>query len=94
MDFLSAHPDNAIWVLLGYAIFPRITMFFLIDPFTSLLSVLGFIFLPHVMVAVIATTLYWDTDPFLCVLAWIIALGGSGTETKVVTKVRVKRTDV
>ena len=86
MDFLAAHPDNAVWVLLGCALFPRITMFLIIDPFTSVLSILGFVFLPHLMVAVLATTMYWDTDPLLCVLSWLLALGGSSGEAKAGTR--------
>ena len=31
-------------------------------------------FCPYFLVAFIATTLYWNTDTFLCVVAWIIAL--------------------
>jgi hypothetical protein len=84
MDYFQAHPEHAILLLLGLAFFPRITMFF----FTSvvagfgLLGWLGFIFAPHLTVAILATTYYWHTNPVLCIIAWFFALSGTGAEAK------------
>lgn len=48
------------------------------------LAWLGWLFAPHLTVAILATQYYWHTNPILC----IIALAGTGGEYKVV---RVKR---
>jgi len=84
IDFWQLH---GVLFLIGIAIFPRITMLF----FTSVTTVfagpliwVGWIFAPHITVAIVGTYLYWDTNPVLCVISWFIALSGEGTEKKVV----------
>jgi len=77
MDFFQAH---GIWFLVGCLFLPRITMlFFVLTPF-NWLAWLGWILTPSIVVAVLATSHYWHTNPVLCVFAWIVAvskLGGS-----------------
>ncbi|MCU0701315.1 MAG: hypothetical protein MUC96_32805 [Myxococcaceae bacterium] len=82
MDFFQAHPSTGWLLLVGLAMFPRITLFFVAGPF-GLLHWLGWLFAPHLLVAILATTRYWDTNPVLCVIAWFIALAGTGGETRV-----------
>lgn len=67
--------------------FPRLTMLLA----TSVASVfggplfwIGLIFLPRLTVAIIATTLYFNTNPILCVFTWMWALGGETTEKKAI----------
>ena len=49
---------------------------------------LGWIFAPRLLVAILATTAYWDTNPVLCVLAWIWALCfETGEKAKVTSQV-------
>lgn len=36
---------------------------------------LGWLFTPRFVAAILATSFYWDTNPILCILAWIIACG-------------------
>lgn len=79
-DFFHAH-SFPILLLLGLAIFPRITLLFVGGPF-AVLHWLGWVFAPHLLVAILATTRYWDTDPFLCVVAWFIAFAGTGGESR------------
>ena len=50
----------------------------------GLLGWLGWIFMPRLTVAIIATGLYWDTNPALIVITWMWALAGESTEKKVV----------
>lgn len=38
----------------------------------------GWLVAPRIYAAIIATTLYWDTNPTLCVITWIVALGTTG----------------
>lgn len=87
MDFFVNHG----WLfLVCIAIFPRLTIIFstAIMPLFGILSWLGFIFAPHLLVAIYATTFYWHTNPGLCVIAWIFALGGTSAEGKYVSSRR------
>ena len=49
-------------------------------PSGGLLWWLGFIFVPRVLVALLATISYWKQNPVLVVIAWLVALGGESTE--------------
>lgn len=73
---------HGVWFLLGLTFFPRITtLFFVLTPF-GWLAWLGWIFTPSLLVAVLATSHYWHTNPVLCVLAWLVfagKMGGSGS---------------
>lgn len=80
MSFFDAHQWDWL-VLFGLAVFPRITLLFVGGPF-ALLHWLGWLFAPHLLVAILATTRYWETNPLLCVIAWFIAFAGTGGEGK------------
>jgi hypothetical protein len=54
MDFFQAHPGTGV-LLLGLAVFPRITLLFVGGPF-GWLHWLGWVFAPHLLVAILATT--------------------------------------
>ncbi len=73
MNFWDYH---GILFLLGLTFFPRITIFFYSAVFSSvtgplafILTVLGFIICPHLLVAILGTIWYWDTNPDLCIIA-------------------------
>lgn len=84
MDFWQVH---GIWFLIFIALFPRLTMLFTSIAFgLGVLGWLGWIFAPHLTVAILATIYYWDTNPGLCVIAWLVAIGGTGVETKTASK--------
>ena len=85
MDFWQVHG----WLfLLGATFFPRLTMLFAVTAPFGILAWLGWLFVPHVTVAVLATIYYWDTNPVLCVIAWLVAVGGTAGEGKVASKRR------
>jgi hypothetical protein len=86
-DFMDFWQHHGWLFLLGIAFFPRITMWVVgtISSF-GLLGWLGWIFAPHVVVAILATTIYWHTNPGLCIIAWLFALGGSESEGKAASK--------
>lgn len=78
------------------AVFPRLTTLILVLA-TSMTSGgvfwwVGWIICPHILVAGLATLKYWDTNPFLVIFAWIIALAGTGAEAHTVSP-RRKRDD-
>ena len=64
---------------IGLAVFPRITLLFVGGAFGPL-AWLGWLFCPHLLVAILGTTYYWDTNPVLCVVAWFVAFAGTGGE--------------
>ncbi|MEO8099753.1 MAG: hypothetical protein ABI811_18795 [Acidobacteriota bacterium] len=91
MDFWTQH---GLLFLLGCAFFPRITMLFFSGISFGLWYILGWIFAPHLLVAIIATGMYWDTNPVLVILAWAFAFGGTGGEAKVAhSRTRRKSSD-
>ena len=89
MNFWDAHTFDWL-VLIGLAFFPRLTMLVASGPF-GVLQWIGWVFAPHLLVAILATTQYWDTDPVLCVIAWFFAFAGTGGEGKVVHRGTTRR---
>lgn len=80
MDFWAHH---GFLFLFGLAVFPRITLFLFANiSGLGILYWLGWLIAPHLTVAILATTFYWDTNPILVIIAWFIALGGEGAEKK------------
>jgi hypothetical protein len=82
MDFWNEH---GVWTLVFLALFPRLTLLFGAFATGGFLWWLGWIFAPHFLVAILSIS-YWDSNPVLCVIAWLMALGGSGGECKVVIR--------
>lgn len=78
LDFWNSHA-HPLLLLFGLAVFPRITLLFVGGPF-GFLHWLGWLVAPHLLVAILATTHYWSTDPVLCVIAWFFAFAGTGGE--------------
>ncbi|MBC7659951.1 MAG: hypothetical protein H7249_09610 [Chitinophagaceae bacterium] len=71
--------------------FPRLTLLFSSVATGGLVWWLGFIFAPRLLVAILATTVYWQTNTILVVLAWVWALSGETAEKGVVGKRAWKR---
>lgn len=82
MDFWQVH---GIFFLIFITLFPRLTMLFAVTIPFGLLAWLGWLFFPHFTVAVLATQYYWQTNPILCIIAWFVALAGTGGEASVVS---------
>jgi hypothetical protein len=83
MDYWQVH---GLLFLIAAACFPRLAMLFAVSVPFGWLAWLGWLFAPHLTVAILATTYYWQTNPILCVIAWFIALGGTAGEGKVASK--------
>lgn len=79
MDFWQEH---GIFFLIFITLFPRLTMLFAVSVPFGFLAWLGWLFTPHLTVAILATQYYWYTNPILCIIAWFIAFAGTGGETK------------
>jgi len=63
------------WVLPALAVFPRLTLF-LLFPWGGWLWWVGWFLTPHLLVAILALG-YWDTNPVLVVMSWIMAVAGT-----------------
>lgn len=85
MNFWQHH---GLLFLAGCAIFPRITTLFFSAVSFGIWHILGWLFAPHLLVAILATTLYWHSNPILCVIAWAFAFGGTSGEAAVARKVK------
>lgn len=75
MDFWAEHGTwNGIAVLLGFACFPRLMLLFVVTtPFDPMAWVVWAVS-PSLVVAYLASVGYWDTNPFLVLAAWAIAI--------------------
>ena len=51
---------------------------------------LGWFLSPHLTVAILATTWYWNTNPILVIIAWFIAIGGESGEKKLSKKLFIE----
>jgi hypothetical protein len=71
--------NHGVLTLLCLTVFPRLTL--LLGSFMSggFLWWLGWLIAPHFLVALLSLR-YWDTNPFLVIIAWLIALGGTSAE--------------
>jgi uncharacterized membrane protein YGL010W len=76
IDFLENHGAGTLIFL---ALFPRLTLLFGSFATGGLLWWLGWIFAPHLLVAILAIP-YFDTNPILVVIAWIVAFSGTTAE--------------
>lgn len=91
VDYFTKHG----WIfLVSIALFPRLTLLvsgllFNSVEFGGLFWWLGFFFAPRILVAVLATVAYWQTNQVLVILSWLIALGGESSE-KIIIKKRMQ----
>ena len=85
MNFWDVH---GLFFILFLAFLPRFTMFVtgIFFAFGGFFFWMGWLFAPRLTVAILATQYYWSSNPLLCVITWIWALGGESTEKKVVHK--------
>jgi len=82
MDFFD---DHGVLALILLAVFPRLTLLFGSFVFGGWLWWIGWIFAPHLLVAILSIP-YWDSNPVLCVTAWVIALCGSSSEARHISR--------
>ena len=87
MNFWDVH---GMLFILCMAFFPRLTLLFSSVASGGVLWWLGWLFAPRLLVAILATTHYWETNPVLVVFTWIWALSGESCEKKGATKVVTK----
>ena len=86
MNFWDVH--GLIFVVCLF-FFPRVTLIFA-TAWGGLLWWIGWIFAPRLLVAILATTYYWETNMILVILNWFWAIGGEGAEKRVMTHKSVR----
>lgn len=64
---------HGVFFLIFVTVFPRLTLLFA-TPWGGLLWWLGWLFLPRLTVAILATTYYWEQNAILCIIAWFLAI--------------------
>lgn len=90
MDFWEMH---GIGFLIVMFFFPRLTLLFSSVLSGGILWWLGFIFAPRLLVAILATSAYWNTNTILVIMTWIWALVGESTEKTVISKGTQKKSN-
>ena len=90
VNFWEVH---GVWFLLGLVFFPRVTVLLFSNVAGGLLFWIGFLIVPRVFVAILAAANYWESNPVLVILAFIICLTGEGGEKKVVHQTVIVRGD-
>lgn len=83
MNFWEVH---GVLFLIFMALFPRLTMLFATAVSFGLLAWIGWFFCPYLVAAIYATMIYWDTNPIICIIAWLFAIIGTFGEGKAAQK--------
>jgi hypothetical protein len=87
LDFFSKHG----WIFLfTITFFPRLTLLvsgliFNSIEFGGLIWWASFLFAPRLLVAFMATLAYWNTNKFLVIASWLVAMGGESSEKIVIS---------
>jgi hypothetical protein len=82
---VSFWDKHGILFLVLIALFPRLTLLFSSLPFGGLFWWLGWFFAPRLLVSILATVNYWETNKVLVIVAWLIAMGGESSEKYVIS---------
>ena len=87
MNFWDVH---GVWFIIFLCCFPRLTMLAtgIFMSWINPLFFLGWMFVPRITVAILATTCYWNTNSTLCVFTWLWAVWGDSSEKKIVVHKR------
>ena len=76
--------NHGVFFLIFITLFPRLTLLFSSVATGGLLWWLAWFITPRFLVAYLATIAYWQTNPVLVVISWVIAIGGESSEKTVV----------
>lgn len=82
---------HGLLFLAGLTFFPRITVLLFSGVTGGLLFWIFFLILPRIVIPILAAYHYWDTNPVLVILSFIICLSAETGEKAVVRKKVVVR---
>ena len=80
VDFWDVHGFLFLFFML---LFPRLTLLFSSVVSGGFWWWFGWFIAPRILVAILATTSFWDTNPVLVILSWMVALSGESSEKKI-----------
>ena len=80
MESVNFWDVHGFWFVFFMFFFPRLTLLFSSVVTGGLLWWLGWIFAPRLLVAILATSAYWETNTLLVVFTWLWALLGESSE--------------
>ena len=78
-------------LLIGLTLFPRLSILMCNIPGGLFFWIIWIVF-PRIVIAFYASILYFDTNPILVFLSWIIALSGESTEKSYGYKIKNQKT--
>ncbi len=84
-DYFTVHGYGLLFAI---TLFPRLTLLFSSIPFGGIFWWLGFFICPRILVASLATLAYFNTNPLLVVISWMVALSGETWEKNRLQKSR------
>ena len=85
---------HGFFFLVFITLFPRLTLLFSSVPFGGFAWWLGFFFAPRILVAILATIHFWNNNPVLVMISWVVALSGETSEKRVITKKYTQKNNV
>ncbi|MFT5703066.1 MAG: hypothetical protein ACJAZX_000800 [Rickettsiales bacterium] len=74
--------DHGIFFIIFLFIFPRLTLLLSSVAFGGLFWWIGWLFMPRLLIAILATTYYWENNKILVIFSWIWALSGEAFEKR------------
>jgi hypothetical protein len=84
-DFWDVH---GIGFVVTMCFFPRLTLIFSSVATGGFFWWLGWLITPRLLVAILASSAYWHTNPVLVIFTWIWALMGEGAEKRAASGAR------
>lgn len=80
---------HGFFFLVFITFFPRLTLLFSSVASGGFLWWLSWLFFPRVLVATLATFAYFQTNPILVTISWLVAFGGESFEKRTLTRSRI-----
>ena len=74
------------WFIVAMCFFPRLTLLFGNVASGGFFWWLGWLVAPRILVAILASIAYWETNSILVIITWLWALAGEGTEKRAMRK--------
>jgi len=86
---VSYFENHGFLLLVFLTFFPRLTLLFSSIATGGILWWVSWLFFPRILVAVLATFAYFQTNPILVTISWLVALGGESVEKRSLKHSRV-----
>ena len=80
---------RGVLFLIFITFFPRLTLLLSSVASGGILWWLSWLFFPRILVATLATFAYFQTNPILVTISWLVAFGGESFEKRTITRSRV-----